>query len=206
MSTPNRLTDQVIARRLAERVIGPNPGLAADIMRAIEHRPQRRSPLFEVWSPAWQVLMLVLILVALAAIAIATAPPPMPPGLQVRAAEPMGGLSLSPDGRWAVPQTQDGHAVISTDQDAPRGSDGLPVPVVSWKGHPNWRLVRNHLGAAGRRRRPSANRRRQRRVDCLRSGRRTTTGEAPGSGRGSDPDLVTLRPLMGTQDETHRGI
>lgn len=135
MSSSHRLTDQVIAHRLAERTMSPNPGLVADIMRATEHHPQRRARLVEAWSPAWQLLLLALLLVTLAAIGIATAPPPLPPGLSVSVGRPMGGLPLSPDGRWGVPHWQGGHAVVSTDPNAPRDADGALVPVVSWKGH-----------------------------------------------------------------------
>jgi hypothetical protein len=125
MSSSHQLTDRVIARRLAERTMSPNPGLVADILRAIETHPQRRARLFRGWSPAWLLLMLALLLAALAAIGIATAPPPMPPGLQVLAGTPMGGLGLSPDGRWALPMTPGGrHAVISTDPYPPRAADG----------------------------------------------------------------------------------
>lgn len=135
MSSSFRLTDQVIARRLAERTASPNPGLVADILRAIETHPQRRGRLFRAWSTAWVLLMLALLLVALAAIGIATAPRPMPPGLSVSVGHPTGGLPLSPDGRWDVPQSQDGHAVVSTDPSSPRDAHGLRVAVVDWKGH-----------------------------------------------------------------------
>jgi Tol biopolymer transport system component len=134
MSSPVRLTDEVIALGLAERTMDPNPGVVAGIMRAIEGRPQRRSRLFEAWSPAWQLLLLVLLLAALAAISVATAPPPMPPGLQVRAGTPMGGLGLSPDGRWALPMAPGGHAVIRTVSDPPRASDGSFEAVITLKG------------------------------------------------------------------------
>jgi hypothetical protein len=135
MSSSYRLTDQVIARRLAERTASPNPGLVADILRAIETHPQRRGRLFRAWSTASVLLMLALLLVALAAIGIATAPRPMPPGLSVSVGHPTGGLQLSPDGRWDVPQSQDGHAVVSTDPSSPRDAHGLRVAVVHWKGH-----------------------------------------------------------------------
>jgi Tol biopolymer transport system component len=135
MSSKVRLTDEVITRRLTERTMDLNPGVVAGIMRAIEGRPQRRSRLFEAWSPAWQLLMLVLLLAALAAIAIATAPPPMPPGLQVRAGTPMGGLGLSPDGRWALPMAPGGrHAVIGTDPYPPRAADGSYKAVLTLQG------------------------------------------------------------------------
>lgn len=135
MSSSHQLNDQLIARRLAERTLSPTPSLVADIMRATETHPQRRAGLFRALSTAWLLLLLVLLLAALAAIAIATAPPPIPPGLSVNVGRPMGGLQLSPDGRWGVPMTQDGHAVVSTDPNAPHGADGLPKPVVTWKGH-----------------------------------------------------------------------
>jgi hypothetical protein len=133
--TTQVLTDELIARRLAERTMTPDPGLLTDILRATETNPQRRPWLRDAWSASWLLLGLLLLLAALAAIAIATAPPPMPPGLQVSVGRPMGGLQLSPDGRWAVPMTGEGHALVSTDPGAPRGADGQPKPVVTWKGH-----------------------------------------------------------------------
>lgn len=135
MSSSYRLTDQVIARRLAERTASPNPGLVADILRAIETHPQRRGRLFRVWSTASVLLLLALLLVALAAIGIATAPRPMPPGLSVSVGHPMGGLQLSPDGRWGLPMAPGGqHAVVSTDPGAPRAADGSYEAVVTLKG------------------------------------------------------------------------
>jgi hypothetical protein len=135
MSSLHQLTDQVLARRLAERTMSPNSGLVTDIMRAIDSQSQRRSRLLEAWSPAWQVLIVVLVLAVLAAIGIATAPPPMPPGLQVRAGTPMGGLGLSPDGRWGLPMAPGGqHAVVSTDPGAPRAADGSFEAVITLKG------------------------------------------------------------------------
>jgi len=133
--TAHHLTDELIARHLAERTLTADPGLLADVLRAIETQPQRRPWLRDAWSSAWLLVTLMLLLAALAAIAIATAPPPMPPGLRVSVGRPMGGLQLSPDGRWALPMTQDGHAVVSTDPSTPRGPDGQWKPVVSWKGH-----------------------------------------------------------------------
>ena len=134
MSFPFRLTDEVIARRLAERTMSPNPGLVADIMRTVESRPQRRPRLFEALAPAWQLLIVAFLLAVLAAIGIANAPPPMPPGLQVRAGIPMGGLGLSPDGRWALPMAKHGHAVISTDPYPPRVADGSFEAVITLGG------------------------------------------------------------------------
>jgi Tol biopolymer transport system component len=135
MSSSYRLTDQVIARRLAERTASPNPGLVADILRATETHPQRRGRLFRAWSTASVLLMLALLLVALAAIGIATAPRPMPPGLSVSVGHPMGGLQLSPDGRWGLPMAPGGHhAVVSTDPGAPRAADGSYEAVVTLKG------------------------------------------------------------------------
>ena len=135
MNTTYRLTDELIARRLEERTAGPDDALVADILRATETRAQRRVGFGRHWSTAWAVLMLVLLLAGLAAIGIATAPPPMPPGLQVRAGTPLGGLGLSPDGRWMLPMSADGHSVVSTAPDAPRNADGSYRAVVHWKGH-----------------------------------------------------------------------
>jgi Tol biopolymer transport system component len=135
MSSSYQLTDQVIARRLAERTVSPNPGLVADIMRATEGHPQRRPGLAESLPLAWQLLILVLLLAALAAIGIATAPPPAPPGLSVSIGRPMGGLQLSPDGRWGLPMAPGGqHAVVSTDPGAPRAADGSYEALITLKG------------------------------------------------------------------------
>lgn len=135
MSSSYRLTDQVIARRLAQRTASPTPELVADILRAIETHPQRRGRLFRAWSTASVLLMLALLLVALAAIGIATAPRPMPPGLSVSVGHPMGGLQLSPDGRWGLPMAPaGGHAVVSTDPRAPRAADGSYEAVITLKG------------------------------------------------------------------------
>ena len=135
MSSSYRLTDQEIARRLAERTASPNPGLVADILRAIETHPRRRGRLFDAWSTASVLLVLALLLVALAAIGIATAPPPMPPGLSLSVGRPMGGLQLSPDGRWGLPMAPgQHHAVVSTDPGAPRAADGSYKAVVTLKG------------------------------------------------------------------------
>jgi len=135
MSSSYKITDQLIARRLAERTMSPNPGLMADILRAIETHPQRRGRLFRAWSTASVLLMLALLLVALAAIGIALAPRPMPPGLSVSVGHPTAGLPLSPDGRWGMAHIPGlGMGVVSTDPNAPRGAYGVPTPVVSWKG------------------------------------------------------------------------
>lgn len=66
----SRLTDDLIARRLAERAVPPDSRLVSDILRATERQAQLRAPLFGTWSPAWGVLMLVL-LVAVSAGALA---------------------------------------------------------------------------------------------------------------------------------------
>ena len=136
MTTPYRLTDEFIARRLAERTAEVDATLVADILRDTDGVAQRRAGFGRQWSTAWGLLLLALLLAALAgAAALGAFRAPMPPGLQVRAETPMGGLGLSPDGRWGLPMAVGGHAVVSTDPDAPRNADGSFKAVITLPRH-----------------------------------------------------------------------
>jgi hypothetical protein len=73
MSRSLRLTDELIARRLAERSLSPDPGLVADILRGIESQSQRRSSMFGAWSTAWVPLVLALLLALVTGLALITA-------------------------------------------------------------------------------------------------------------------------------------
>lgn len=83
----------------------------------------------------WGMLVIGPLVAVAAAVVVTVLLSTTPPDLQVAAKAPLGGLPLSPDGRWALPHTHEGHAVVSTDPNGPRRADGQPVQVVTWKGH-----------------------------------------------------------------------